>query len=325
MPVFTVVAFAQEANTQLPDDSLLNSVTVNDILEAVKGPVIETFTGRLETFESGDVVVLLKNGAPLTVRLYGIDCPEEGQPFYEAAMKYGQETFGGSQVEANVVARDNHDLPVAFILNTDRKSLNHELAAQGLAWWDERNAPKDGLLRRLSAEAVVNERAIFSDPTPLAPWDYRPSQEIEDFFYTLEEVKETAPAARAPRASEKDDEKTLSMKGDMVESTPRSAPVQLQKMDEKIDAGALMMRHAPRIAKNSSGQPIGLTATDISAIPYAAQLGFQNGDVISRVNGIAIESEAQIWSLIPQFQNVKRFQVEVIRNGQAMTIPISIP
>jgi type II secretory pathway component PulC len=68
-----------------------------------------------------------------------------------------------------------------------------------------------------------------------------------------------------------------------------------------------------------------LTATDISAIPYAAQLGFQNGDIISRVNGIAIESEAQIMGLIPQFQNVKQFQVEVIRNGRSITIPISIP
>lgn len=321
----TSTGFAQDTAQSEAENGLLEKLTVQEILTAIKAPVIETFSAEVTGFESGDLVIVSRNGTAVTIRLYGIDCPEEGQAFYQEAKAFGEASFLGSQVEANIVATDNHELPVAILVNSEKQSLGHALAFEGLAWWDERNAPKDSLLRRLNADAVIHERGIFSDTTPLAPWDYRKSQEIEDFSYTLEEVKEQKETPSPSRSKAASEAVSLQKKGTMVESAPRSAPVKLDKPNEKVDAGALMLRHQPRIVKDSAGKAQGLTATDISAIPYAAQLGFKNGDVVSRVNGIAIESEAQIMSLIPQFQNVKQFQVEVIRNGQAMTIPITVP
>ncbi|NLO33443.1 MAG: PDZ domain-containing protein [Candidatus Hydrogenedentes bacterium] len=85
-----------------------------------------------------------------------------------------------------------------------------------------------------------------------------------------------------------------------------------------------MMKHQPRIAHDNNGNPLGLTANNVDSIPYASEYGFREGDIISSVNGIPIQSESQIFSLIPQFQNVKNFQVEVLRNGQRIRIPITI-
>jgi endonuclease YncB( thermonuclease family) len=325
--MFPVSAFSADAGADADPDnlSLFNSLSAAQVFEATRASVKETFSGIPESFESGDVLVVLRKQEKVTVRLYGVDCPEEGQPFFEEAKTGGHSFLGGEAAEISILSVDNKDLPVVLILNKEKQSLSHYLAAKGLGWWDEKNAPKDALLRKLSAGAVLKGQGIFSQATPLAPWDYRKSKEIEDFTYTLETVAEPVPDKKTARSDSESSEKSLSKKGTMVESAPRTAPVQLKAPAEKIDAGALMMRHQPRISRDESGRPQGLTATDISAIPYAAQLGFQNGDIISRVNGIAIESEAQIMGLIPQFQNVKQFQVEVIRNGRSITIPISIP
>jgi hypothetical protein len=230
-----------------------------------------------------------------------------------------------------------------MILNDEGGSLNHFLAENGLAWWDERNASKDGAMRKLSASAVVGQKGIFSAPAALAPWDYRKSHGIPDFTYNLD-APEPAPRTTTPVAADEEEPRSISAKGTMTEDRPRAAasatapakttaatgniPLSIpgipDDMLKGVDVGDIMMRHQPHIAKDASGKPLGLAATNVGSIPGATQYGFQEGDIVSRVNGIAIESEAQIFSLVPQFMNVKNFQIEVLRNGQIVNIPISI-
>ena len=87
----------------------------------------------------------------------------------------------------------------------------------------------------------------------------------------------------------------------------------------------LLVQHMPSIAKDASGKPIGMAIPNISTIPYAPQLGFKDGDIISNVNGLPVQDPAQIMQMAPQFKDVKQFSVQVLRNGQPVTLTINVP
>ena len=308
----------------------LTTLTVADVLAAVKAPARETMTGKVIAIVTGDTAIVERNNAAVKMRLYGIDCPAPGQPYHQEAGQFAMEHFLNEEVDVTILTVDSQQNPVVLLFNAAGISLSHLLAVHGMAWWDRQNAPNDALLRRLNAEAITNERGLYADAAALAPWDYRNTRGMAQFTYTLDEAEKTPPPAPQARHGEEEQPISISAKGTMTQDRPRAAapaakPALPVNIGKDLDVGGLMMRHQPRIATDDSGKPLGFTATDISAIPYAAQFGFRNGDIVTRVNGIAIESEAQIMSLIPQFQNVKQFNVDVLRNGQTVTIPITVP
>jgi hypothetical protein len=225
----------------------------------------------------------------------------------------------------SVVATDNQANPVVLVFNSSGESLNHLMVAYGMAWWDRLNAKKDALLRRLNAEAISNSVGLYADPTALAPWDYRDSHGIEQFTYTLGGETTEEPEKQTTQTSPKKEEpKVLAAKGTMTKNLART-PITIPKGIEKdIDPMALMGKHQPNIVTDNSGKPLGITANNISQIPFAAQLGLQDNDIISSVNGIPVQSIPQIIEMAPQFNGVKEFDINVIRNGQNITIPISI-
>jgi S1-C subfamily serine protease len=97
------------------------------------------------------------------------------------------------------------------------------------------------------------------------------------------------------------------------------------KLPEGVTPETLLVQHMPSIAKDASGKPIGMAIPNISGIPFAPQLGFKDGDIISQVNGMPVQDPAQIMSMAPQFKDVKQFNVQVLRGGQPVTLTINVP
>ena len=339
------VAFAQDGATvseSEPSAADTSAVyTSETVLAGLNAIVKETFTGVVTEVTAADLLTVNRKDASVQMRLYGVDSPETGQNFAEEARATVVKSILDSTVSVHILTVDSQEVPVALVFDGAGKSVGHVLVAEGLAWWDNRNAQKDVLLRKLNAEAVVAQKGIFADVSALAPWDYRKSNEMPDFEYTLEAPK---PEPRPAVAPQSDEPRAISAKGTMTENRPRpaAAPASASTgtpdsssvpltfpgipadMVKDVNVGDILMRHQPRIAADASGRPLGLTASDVSAIPHASEYGFQEGDIISRVNGIPIESEAQIIGLVPQFMNVKTFQVEVLRNGQTITKTINV-
>jgi len=304
---------------------LLAGMTVDAMLKSVNAPSRETYRGVVADIITGDMLIMERNGATMKVRLYGVDCPEPGQPFHEEAKQYVSEKFKGQTVNVSVFAIDSQQNPVALVFNTNGESLSHLLVAEGMGWWDRRNASKDALLRRLNAEAITNGVGLYSDATALAPWDYRDSRGMAQFTYTLvEENAPQPPPARAPEKPAQQETRSISAKGTMTENLPRRQVSIPKGVEKDINVMDLMGKHQPYIAEDDAGNPLGLTATNISQIPFAAEFGLRDGDIISNVNGIPVQSIPQIMQMAPQFEGVKQFNVEIIRNGQRTTIPITI-
>lgn len=271
-----------------------------------------TVAGVLE----GDLLLVKRAGAMEEVRLYGIDCPEKGQPEAEAALDLAKRTVLNQDVTLEERARDKQGKPVVDIILADERNLGAVLLEAGLAWWDTNNTPDLPKFKSLNAKAIGGETGIFKEAAPLAPWDYRKSHNLPPVEYNL------APVAEVPE--KKEEPMTLAAKGTGLyeEKTVDAGAIEFKG---DVDYMGLVPKHKPRIATDESGNPIGLTADDISGIPYAQQLGFQNGDIISSVNGNPITNLAGLMPLAEQLKGSKKINVTVMRNGQPVPINIDIP
>jgi len=100
----------------------------------------------------------------------------------------------------------------------------------------------------------------------------------------------------------------------------------LPKMDTgNVDVMSLATKHALRVHKDASGNAVGFTADNISQIPMASQLGFRDGDIITSVNGYPVRSELEAFGLANTLKGEKNFNIQVMRNGQPVTLNIAAP
>jgi endonuclease YncB( thermonuclease family) len=281
------------------------------------------FEAEITAVPEGDLVTLRIDDTAQTVRIYGVDSPEPGQPWFEKAKEWAQKKLSGRKVRAEYAAADSegHAVVRLFLLpageDGSEEPVGPELLAAGMGWWDRSNAPAARELKRRTAAALSGKQGLWSQDLPLAPWDYRKSNQEPPLTYHTRETAAPEPAETAQAEPERP--KVLKKKGNaeyVDQPVMRINPRQFQ--EEDVDVPRLMTRHQPHIAMDQSGQPIGFTASDISQIPYARQLGFQDGDIITSVNGVPLNDPGQVWGLVERFKNTKSFEVEVMRNGQVV-------
>ena len=92
------------------------------------------WTGRVVNVAAGETLTVLKNGKSVEVLLYGIDCPEEGQPFSNEAKQFTSNMVFGKVVEVHRMDTDRPGRTVALV-SVDKSLLNEELVKAGLAWF----------------------------------------------------------------------------------------------------------------------------------------------------------------------------------------------
>ena len=122
---------------------------------------------------NGDTIEILPDNHPLRIRLSGIDCPEEAQAFGTQAKKLTSDLCFGKVVTDDTRGTDRYGRTIGEVTLPDGRDLNHELVAAGLAWWYRKYAPDDRTLMELESQARAAHRGLWSDPDPIAPWDWR--------------------------------------------------------------------------------------------------------------------------------------------------------
>jgi endonuclease YncB( thermonuclease family) len=139
----------------------------------------ESTTGKVIGVSDGDTITYLSHDdlsparrRPVKLRLYGIDCPELGQPFGKAAKQLTSRLVFGKRIEVRPVIVDRYGRTVAQVL-VDGQSLDEALLRAGLAWWYRKYARQSERLAALAAQAVQAKKGLWSDPRPIAPWAWR--------------------------------------------------------------------------------------------------------------------------------------------------------
>ena len=56
---------------------------------------------------------------------------------------------------------------------TEGYDINASMVCAGYAWWDRVRAPDSAILMDCEAEARREKKGLWSDPNPIAPWDWR--------------------------------------------------------------------------------------------------------------------------------------------------------
>lgn len=143
--------------------------------------------GRVVGVTDGDTIAV-QDSDRLThkVRLSGIDAPESRQAFGKRSKESLSRLVFGKPVRVAWTKKDRYgrivgqvwvqplDCPTCGLtLDANRTQL-----AVGMAWWFKRYADEQPLPERLAYEqeeldARARRVGLWSDPAPIAPWDWR--------------------------------------------------------------------------------------------------------------------------------------------------------
>lgn len=282
----------------------------------------ETISGTVTAVQSGDLITIDQNGVSKTVRLYGVACPETGQPYADKAKEYVSGKVLNKEVSVEIKASDSEGRAVGAVVGKDYVNLNQSLLEAGLAWWDNQNAEKDSALKNLNAKALASKTGLWAEAAPLAPWDYRAGHGLKEAKYSAETKQEAAPAAK------KEETKVLSAKGtEVYTGGGRVINVKDIKFDKNLteqDGMALLAQHIPTVAKDASGKAVGLAVPNINEIPYASAFGLQDGDVISGVNGQPLTDFSQVMPMVQSLKDAQQINVQILRGGQPSVITVNL-
>ena len=130
------------------------------------------FTGKVVRILDGDTLEAMHDGAPVRVRLEGIDCPEKAQPFGTKARQFAADLAFSQLVTVKDHGKDRYGRTLGEVVLPDGRSLNRELIRAGFAWWYRRYS-KDKTLEALEAAARAAKRGLWADPHAVPPWDWR--------------------------------------------------------------------------------------------------------------------------------------------------------
>ena len=114
------------------------------------------------------------DGQGMVVRLYGVDCPELGQPYGDAARELTRRMVG-RRVTVRRTGGKSWRREVAVVLLHDGRSLQSALVEAGMAWVDDRfcrRAECDDW-RQAQAWARAARRGLWADASPVPPWQWR--------------------------------------------------------------------------------------------------------------------------------------------------------
>lgn len=137
------------------------------------GTQAATITGKVVSVADGDTITILDaNKKEHRIRLYGIDCPEKGQPFGAKAKEFTSGQVFGKTVSVTVKDRDRYGRSVGVAM-VGKNNVNLALVRAGLAWWYRQYAPQDKTLQGAEQAAKKAEIGLWSQPAPVAPWDWR--------------------------------------------------------------------------------------------------------------------------------------------------------
>ena len=96
----------------------------------------ESFSAKVTAVPEGDILTIHREGAiaPEDLRLYGIDCPEPGQPMNAEAKQFSADKALNQTVTVEALAKDNQGKLVGVVTLEGDAKLHQALLPPGLAW-----------------------------------------------------------------------------------------------------------------------------------------------------------------------------------------------
>jgi len=133
----------------------------------------QRFAGRVLDVTDGDTVIVARGRGQVTVRLFGIDAPEGGQPFGREATAMLSQRVLGKVIDVDMKDVDQYGRLVAAI-SIDSRDIGEELVRAGAAWHYVQYSD-DPRLASAEREARAARRGLWKASSPQPPWTFRSS------------------------------------------------------------------------------------------------------------------------------------------------------
>ena len=136
---------------------------------------VYAWSGKVVGITDGDTIkVLSQEYIEVKIRLYGIDTPEKGQAYGQAATKYLSEYVAGESVEVQPMDTDRYGRTVAIIYQGDL-NINEEMVRAGYAWGYMKYCKESFCDKWLGLEGDAREtkQGLWKEPSPVPPWEWR--------------------------------------------------------------------------------------------------------------------------------------------------------
>lgn len=140
---------------------------------------LNTLNGKAVTIIDGDTFEMLIDEKPVRVRLRAIDCPERMQHYYQQSKDGLSELIHNKTVRVEVTGKDRFNRIIGDVY-LNNSFVNATMIERGLAWHFVRYSD-DPKLAALETEARKKGIGIWSNPNPVAPWEFRdPDRTVAD-------------------------------------------------------------------------------------------------------------------------------------------------
>ena len=131
--------------------------------------------GVVTSVEDGDTMTVDIKGTPTVVRLFSIDCPEDGQGFSAKAKQFVIATALGKTVKVEKMKIDPKGRTIGNVFLPDGTNLSVQLLEQGLAWhFTVFSDSKE--LAAIEKKARDQKKGLWVQENPLEPWKYKEQQ-----------------------------------------------------------------------------------------------------------------------------------------------------
>lgn len=128
--------------------------------------------GRVVSVEDGDTCVVQDEvGRRHRVCLYGVDAPEQGQPYWTPARESLRNKIYGKDIRFDSVEVDSEGRNCGRVYVGDRH-INVDQVREGYGW---HHAEHENVREFAEAEREARERhrGLWKDRQPVEPWKYR--------------------------------------------------------------------------------------------------------------------------------------------------------
>lgn len=133
----------------------------------------------------GDTLILSDGGRARIIQLFGVDCPEKGQPFGLRATDHSRNIVAGKDIR--IISVDVKRYPRCMVYVKD-KCLNEELLIAGYAWHDKRYCV-DEKWAEMERKAVADKKGLWSQEAPVPPWQFRDEEDQKDAESSFHSIK----------------------------------------------------------------------------------------------------------------------------------------
>jgi len=130
-------------------------------------------TGKVIKCLNGDSYIVMNGINRINIKLWGVECPQKGQPWSEQATNYVKSLILNKNIEYQTKIQTSKNELYSIVKLNDNRCLNIEILKRGYGWWNYIQEKSNPEYRKAELSARYSLKEIWSDNSSIPPWKWR--------------------------------------------------------------------------------------------------------------------------------------------------------